>query len=67
VSIGSDKLQKLTRRAPRSAMRNEVRKGSPKPIQFPDNESVARTEGSREGIALQSEVLVKGRDTRVAD
>jgi hypothetical protein len=48
-------------------MRNEVRKGSPKPIQFPDNESVARTEGSREGIALQSEVLVKGRDTRVAD
>jgi hypothetical protein len=28
-------------------MRNEVRKGSPKPIQFPDNESVARTEGSK--------------------
>jgi hypothetical protein len=74
--------------------RNEVREGSPKPIQFPDNEDVARAEGSkgsietaargnaaahtlvrentlascsREGIALQSEVLVNGRDTRVAD
>jgi hypothetical protein len=48
-------------------MRNEMRKGSPKPIRSPDNESVARTEGSCEGIALQSEGLVKGRDTCVAD
>jgi hypothetical protein len=73
--------------------RNEVREGSPRPIQFPDNEGVARAEGSkgpieaaarddaaahtlvrentlpscsREGIALQSEVLVNGRDTRLA-
>jgi hypothetical protein len=74
--------------------RNKVREGSPKPIQFPDNEGVARAEGrkgsietaargnaaahplvrentlascSHEGIALQSEILVNGRDTGVAD
>jgi hypothetical protein len=30
--------------------RNEVREGSPKPIQFPDNEGVARAEGSKGSI-----------------
>ena len=71
-----------------------MRERSPKPVQFPDNEGVARAEGSKgcietaarcnaaaytlvhedtpassspEGVTLQGEVLVDGRDARIAN
>ena len=48
VSIGSDRLRKLTPRAPSSGdERNQMREGSPKPVQFPHNEGVARAESSK--------------------
>jgi hypothetical protein len=70
--------------------RNQVRKGPAEPIQFPNNEGVARAKGgkgciksaarcdaaaytlalatgSSEGVTLQGEVLVNGRDTRIPD
>jgi hypothetical protein len=74
--------------------RDQMREGPPKPVQFPDDEGVARAEGSKgcietaargnaaaytlvredapassspEGVTLQGEVLVDGRDAGVAD
>ncbi len=71
-----------------------MREGSPKPVQFPDHEGVARAEGTKgcietaarghaaaytlvredalasrglEGVTLQGEILVDGRDARIAD
>ena len=48
VSIGSDRLRKVDAACPDFGdKRNQVRKGPAEPIQFPNNEGVARAKGGK--------------------